>query len=252
MAKHYKEEENKIVNWILNLFLIGFIILLIVSLVEIAKWYKNNKANAKVKEEISEAVIIEKNDDGKEVYTIDFNMLKQKNSDTVAWLKVNGTQVDYSVVKTNNNGFYLSRNFNKEYNLGGWIFADYRNKFDGTDKNIIVYGHNMRDNSMFGSLKDILKEEWHNNEENYEITFVTESENSIYKVFSVYQIEEEDYYIKTNFKDDAEYGTFLNTIEKRSLKDFNTNLTIEDSILTLSTCANNNQYRIVLHAKKIK
>ena len=145
MAKHCKEEgkrekkgekksKNKITNIILNLMLIVFLTMIVISSAKITKWYLNSKANEKVKEEISKAITIEQNENGKEEYKVDFNSLKQQNSDTVAYLKVNNTNIEFAVVKTTNNGYYLSRNFNKEYNLGGWIFADYKNKFDGSDK----------------------------------------------------------------------------------------------------------------------
>ena len=250
--KKEKKNTNQIINSILNLFLIIFISLFIYSSMKIGRWYLNSKQNEKVKEEISKAITFQKNENGEDEYMIDFESLKAQNPDTVAYLKVNNTDVDFAVVKTTNNGYYLSRNFNKEYNLGGWIFADYKNRFDGTDKNIVVYGHNMRDGSMFGTLKDILKEEWYNNEENYEIIFISENEKSIYQVFSIYQIEVEDYYIKTNFANDEDFKNFLNTIKNRSVKDFNIELTENENILTLSTCSNNNQYRVVLHARKVK
>jgi len=69
-------------------------------------------------------------------------------------------------LKTKNNEFYLNHSFDKSENLGGWIFADCKNKFNGTDKNIVIYGHNMKDNSMFGTMQKILNPEWYNNEEN--------------------------------------------------------------------------------------
>ena len=65
-------------------------------------------------------------------------------------------------------------------------FADYKNKFDGTDKNIIIYGHNRRDGSMFYTLKNILNKEWYEKEENLKVKFITEKEETIYQVFSVY------------------------------------------------------------------
>lgn len=108
----------------------------------------------------------------------------------------------------------------------------------------------MRDNSMFGSLKDVIKEEWYNNEENKYVTFITESEQSIYEVFSVYQIEKEEYYLNTEFTD-SEFEEYLKIVKQRSVKDFNVELTNKDRILTLSTCANDNRYRVVLHARKI-
>ena len=89
------------------------------------------------------------------------------------------------------------------------------------------------------------------NEDNKYITLVTENETQTYEVFSVYQIEAEDYYIKTKFNTEKEFEKFLQTIKKRSIKDFNVDISKKDTILTLSTCANNNKYRVVLHAKKI-
>ena len=156
------------------------------------------------------------------------------------------------MVKATNNSFYLNHSFDKSKNSAGWIFADYKNKFDNTDKNIVIYGHNMRDGSMFGSMLNILDAKWYENEENTNITLYTENEKCIYKVFSVYKIENEDYYIKTEFKNGNEFEGFIKNLKKRSIKDFNVDVSKDDNILTLSTCANNNKYRVVLHAKKVK
>lgn len=177
--------------------------------------------------------------------------MKQTNSDTIAWLKVNGTNIEYPVVKTKNNDYYMTHSFDKSYNSAGWVFMDYKDKFDGSDNNMVIYAHNRRDGSMFGTLKNILTEDWQNNESNYIIPFITENEEAEYQVFSVYKIEKEDYYITTNFGDDNEFQKFIDKIRTRSVKDFGIDVTIDDHILTLSTCADNNKYRIVLHAKKI-
>ena len=248
--KKNKRYKKVILNIIIYMILI---FVLIYSGIKIFKWYKDKTNNNKIAEQIKSTVIVEdKNEDeNKEEYTVDFNKLKEQNNETVAWVKVNNTNVEYPVVRASDNSFYLNHSFDKSPNLAGWIFADYRNKFDNTDKNIIIYGHNMRDNSMFGSLKNILNSDWYDNEENTDITLYTENEKSIYKVFSIYKIETEDYYIKTEFSNDNEFEKFIETLKKRSIKDFNIDVSKEDSILTLSTCANNNKYRIVLHAKKM-
>ena len=96
-----------------------------------------------------------------------------------------------------------------------------------------------------------MNSDWYDNEENTDITLYTENEKSIYKVFSIYKIESEDYYIKTDFSTDNEYQKFLNIIKERSIKNFDVKVKASDKILTLSTCANNNKYRVVLHAKKL-
>jgi len=243
MGKHYKPRNKKIV--VLSIIRMIFFIALVVSIIYIIKWYIDSKQNKMLEEKVSEVIVIETEESLDEEYKIDFEKLKEINNQIVAYLQVNGTKIEYAVVQAKDNNYYLKRNLEKKYNVGGWIFADYKNKLDGTDKNIVVYGHNMKDNSMFGSLKNILNEEWYNNEENYVIDFITENEEQKYQVFSIYKIENEDYYIDTEFK------KFVKTLKDRSIKDFGIEVTEEDSILTLSTCANNNEYRVVLHAKRI-
>lgn len=247
MAKNKK----KLFNVVMRIIELIFLILLVYSSINIFKWYNNNKENKQIINEIAESVTINEDTNEEKKYKINFEELKQKNSDTVAWLKVENTNIEFPIVQANNNSYYLTHNFDKKYNVAGWIFADYKNKLDGTDRNIVVYGHNMRNNSMFGSLKDVITEEWYNNEENKYITFVTENEYQTYQVFSVYQIKTEDYYIQTEFKSN-EFTEFIDTITKRSKKDFGINVSKEDTILTLSTCSNNNKYRVVLHSVRVK
>lgn len=239
-----KNNKNKIVL----ILRIVFIIILIFSIVKIVEWVMNNKENKEIMQNLVEIVeVVDKESDEK--YEVKFNKLKEINSDTVGWLKVNNTKIEYPVVKTNDNSYYLSHNFEKNQNKAGWIFMDYENKLDGKDKNIVIYGHNMKDGSMFGTLKNVLTEEWYDNEKNQYIIFATENEYQKYIVFSIYQVEKEDYYIQTKFKDE-EFQKFIDKITKRSIKDFNVEVLKDDSILTLSTCASNNKYRVVLHAKK--
>ena len=241
------KKKNKILITLIQIVLIAVIIF---SGIKIIEWIKSNKKNKDIMSKIKENVVINNEmDSNNEEYKIDFAKLKQKNSDAIAWIKVNGTDIDFPVVKGTDNSYYLTHNFDKEKNKAGWIFADYRNKFDGTDKNIIIYGHNMKNGSMFASLKDVIKEEWYNNENNKYIALITENENCKYQVFSVYQIETEEYYLQTNI---SNFKEFVEKIKGRSKKDFNVDIKETDSILTLSTCADNTKYRVVLHAVKIK
>jgi len=247
MGKYFKKKRKKID--ISSFFIFVFILGILISVIFIFKWLIDNKKNKELEKKISTAIDI--NENGEDIsYNVDFEKLKDINIDTIGWIKVKGTNIEYAVVKSNNNNYYLKHNFEKEYNNAGWIFADYKNKFDGTDKNIIIYGHNRKDNSMFGSLKNVLTEEWYSNKDNLVIDFITENEHQKYQVFSVYKIEKEDYYISTEFKQD-EFAIFIDTLKNRSIKNFNIDVSEEDKILTLSTCDDNNKYRVVLHAKKI-
>lgn len=246
-----KKEKNNKKKIILNLIICFLLTMtLTFSLIRICKWNKENRDNENIIENIKDTAVV-KDENQEEKYIVDFDILKEQNNDSVAWIKIEGTNIDYPVVKSNNNDFYLNHGFDKKVSSAGWIFADYRNKFDDTDKNIIIYGHNRRDGSMFQNLKQMLNSKWYDDKDNKNIIFYNENGNYTYEIFSVYQIETEDYYLKTNFNSEDEFKKFIETLKKRSIKDFNVDISNIENILTLSTCANNNRDRIVIHAKKL-
>lgn len=238
-------------KYILYILLILSIVSLIFSSIQIFTYFKDNYENTIIFNNIKRNIKEENNNisQNNNKYNINFENFKKQNEDTVGYLKVNGTDIETLVVKSRDNNYYLTHNFKREKNKSGWIFMDYRNKLDGNDKNIIIYGHNMRNGSMFASLKNTLDNSWLENKENQSIIFETENKHTIYQVFSVYKIKKEDYYLTTDFKDD-DYKNFISTLKKRSIYNFDVDLNDTDNILTLSTCANNSNYRIVLHAKK--
>lgn len=244
-----KNAKKAVINFIIYLLLFS---LLIFSGFKICMWYIDNKNNKKITEQISEAVVIQENKPEEEKYNIDFEKLKEQNEDVIAWIKVEDTDIEYPIVQTKDNEYYLTHSFDKSPNDAGWIFADYRNKFDGTDKNIVIYGHNRKDGSMFSTLHNFLDEDWLNSDRKVKIIFITEDETEIYEVFSVYEIKKENYYINTSFQNDNQFKKFLNTIQKRSKKEFNVEVSKEDTILTLSTCSDKRGYRVVAHARKVK
>lgn len=234
---------KKIVFALFSLLCIGGIIF---SSYKIISWKKDVDSNKTIQHKLKKKIVIVEDE-----YKIDFKSLKESNPDTIAYIKVNNTNIDYIVVKGNDNEYYLKHNFEKKWNVAGWIFADYRNKFDGNDKNIIIYGHNTKDGSMFETLRNVLNSDWYRNEENYKVTLVTESGVYYYKVFSTYSIENEDYYITTSFNNDEEFNEFVKKIKSRSNYNYNVAVSGTDNILTLSSCLGDGKKRVVLHAKLI-
>lgn len=182
---------------------------------------------------------------------VNFNELKQTNNSTVGWIQINGTNINYPFVQTNDNKYYLNHSFNKSYNSAGWVFLDYRNNINSLDKNNIIYAHGRFDNTMFGSLKNILQSGWANNPDNYIVKLSAEKHNTMWQVFSVYRIPTTSDYLKTDFTDNKEFLKFANMLLDRSNHNFNTTINENDKILTLSTCYNNDE-KVVLHAKLIK
>ena len=267
-----KKKRNKL--GLIILIIVSSLLLstLTISLFNIFLWNKDNKANEnnlKDIEENTEIKIVKDNDNTEfinkpldenddywyystfDLIDVDLKKLKEKNNDTVGWLNVNNTNINYPFVKSSDNDYYLHHSFDKSYNNAGWVFLDYRNNKNLTDKNNIIYGHHRVNNTMFTSLLNTLNESWYTNKDNHIIRISLENKNSLWQIISVYKIPTESYYITTKFNNDNEFITFLDTISKRSIYNFNYNVNKEDIILTLSTCYDDNT-RVVVHAKLIK
>lgn len=180
-----------------------------------------------------------------------FDTLLQKNSDTVGWIQVNNTKINYPVVQADTNSYYLNRDYFKKKNSMGWIFMDYRNNIENLDRNTIIYGHNIKQGIMFGTIKNMMSKSWYSNASNQTITFNTLNKNMKWQIFSLYQINETEDYLKTEFESDEEYMNFLNMLKNRSKNNFNVPLTPESKILTLSTCFSHTT-RHVVHAVLIE
>lgn len=255
------------------IFLICFIFL-ILSIKDVLRWkLDSNKIEQQI-EDIQEIVEVEEVEETQEVeiieqvkeipeynpywdyinmnlINVDFNELKKINSNTKGWIQVNGTNINYPFVQTKDNKFYLTHSFDKSYNSAGWVFLDYRNNINSLSKNTIIYAHGRLDTTMFGSLKNILKSGWLNNTNNYIVKLSTEKENTLWQVFSVYHIPTTSDYIKTEFSSNEDFITWAKMLIDRSSHNFNTSVSENDNILTLSTCYNDNE-KVVLHAKLIK
>ena len=271
--KKNQRKKKKNTTWIFIILFSIFISIIVFCLIKIFIWGKDNKDTSRAIDDITNTVnvTLRDDDDNTELvnaaneeknsdywYYIKFHLidvditeLKEKNSDTVGWINVNNTNINYPFVQTKDNSYYLNHSFDKKYNEAGWVFLDYRNNKELNNRNTILYAHSRLDKTMFGSLSKVLKSSWYNNKDNRIIRLSTNTENTLWQIFSVYKIPEESYYITTNFNSNEEYSKFLNTIKQRSVHNFNTNLDTNDKILTLSTCYSDTE-RTVVHAKLIK
>ena len=182
--------------------------------------------------------------------SVNFDELLRKNSDTVGWIKIENTKVNYPIVQTTNNDYYLNHAFNGTKNAGGWIYADFRADFINFEKNTIIYGHNLTNRTMFGSLVETQKYYWYSNPNNRYIKISTPTANTVWAIFSTYTIEPTTDYLRTNFEN-HNYSEFLNKIKSRSIYNFGVDLNDDDKIITLSTCNDTGTKRIVVHAKMV-
>ena len=182
---------------------------------------------------------------------IDFDILKKDNEDIVAWLLVDGTSINYPIVQTFDNDYYLNHDVKKHTKGSGWTYMDYRNKKDLSDDNTIFYGHNLVNKTAFGSLSNLFTKEWYKKSNHY-ILVVTPRYKYIYEIFSIYTRDPEVYYLQNEFENNDDLDIFFNALKNRSIYKFKQNVGKDDKIITLSTCTDDNKQRRVVHAKMIK
>ena len=163
---------------------------------------------------------------------VDFNVLKNENTDVVGWLYGEGTSINYPVLQSEDNDFYLHRLINKKYNSAGSLFMDFRNNSNLEDNNTIIYGHNMKNNTMFGSLDNYKNQNYYNNHKN--MFYFTSEKNYLVKIFFGQTISVDSDIYSLSKIDENEIKNLLNSSDFKSEK---INFTEYSKFITLSTCA---------------
>ena len=171
--------------------------------------------------------------------------------DFTFWIFIENTFVNYPVVQSGDNDFYLRRNMDGESNISGTLFLDYRCDRETMKGHNIVYGHNMQNGTMFGLLKNYVSKSYYN-EHSVIYTYTPEAVTA-WKIFSAYETDTDNYYIETYFGTPERYRSFLDKLKGDSAYDTGVAVTYEDDILTLSTCHfyTKSNGRFVVHAVKI-
>lgn len=241
----YREERPKKIvkkrrlkNWVYIALISIFLLIIIFSIFKIVT---HKPLNDLLNERYVHAL-----DGGYREYEIDFKGLKKLNKDTVGYVKLNATKINHIVVKGKDNKYYKNNNFIKKKSKTGWIYMDSRNKLDGTDKHIVIYGNSNKE--MFDSLDKVLSNKWQKNNNYHYITYVSENFENRYQVFSTYETDKAD--IKIDFNKQIDYANYIKEIIKKSNYDYNVKVDSYDNILTLVSLDGDKQ--IVLHSKMIK
>ena len=161
--------------------------------------------------------------------------LFEKNIDYRGWIKIDNTNINYPILQGQDNEEYLYKDINNEYIVSGSIFMNYLNNgFD--DQNTVLFGHNMKNGTMFANLKKYKEEDFFYNNNDIEIE-LSNGQYLKYKVFSVYITDVNDNYTKTSFEDKDEYKEFLERIKNKSIYKSDISVNENDKIITLSTCS---------------
>ncbi|CEQ29811.1 peptidase C60B [[Clostridium] sordellii] len=203
-------------------------------------YYENDKENKEIQKIVK---------DNENIENID-NKLKEINNEYKLWINIPNTKINYPVVQTNNNEYYLNHSFKKENNSGGalFIYDKYNLK---NSKNLIIFGHNMRNDSMFGTLSLFKNKEFF--KENSFINIIIGDYVYIYKVFGVSTMKADDFDINDNFKNKKDLDDYLSNLKKHSDNWENKDITMDTNLLTLYTCTYEfDDARLILTSELVK
>ncbi len=189
---------------------------------------------------------------------LEINNLYNKNNDLVGWLSIDNTATSYPVMHTDNEDYYLYKDFYKNYYKAGSLYIDKNNKVNPRDINLIIHGHNMKNGTMFGLLPRYKKEDYY--KEHKTFTFYTLDEKQEYEIISVflskiYNINDEEYkyYKFLNTTNEKEYNQYIDFIKENSLYNIELTAKYPDELITLSTCDYTQENgRLVIVGKRIK
>jgi sortase B len=214
-------------------------------------YYQNSKVMGNLQETFYD---VEKNGNTGDSQTIrsGFDALLKENEDLVGWITMEGTQIDYPIVQAEDNEEYLTRNFYKDDNVAGSIFMDFRNEIEEPGKNTIVYGHRMKDGSMFEQLSKYQDAEFFENHRTFEFDTLYDSYEA--EIFAVYATTTDFNYIQTDFANNEEFEQLIQRMEDESIYQTDVDVSAGDHIITLSTCdydLDENKGRLVVQAKLV-
>lgn len=250
--KHYhrgrrkRRKKGRIIN---NIILIAALIVFCFSAFQLYQifsgYYKGEKEYDKVKE-----LAVEKEDE--EEFRVNFDELLKINPDTVGWIRFypGPEQINYPLVQGEDNDLYLSKTFSANDNTVGAIFVNYMNNSDFNDKNTIIYGHRMKDNSMFHDLEKYQDESFWKDHQYFYI-YTPDGREITYHIYSAGIVKDTSDTYLTEFADQAAFESFLESTKISAAYDTGVDVTADDMVVTLSTCtAASDDNRMVVRGVK--
>ena len=245
---------KKIIKISVVILLIG---IMLISSYFIYKNMQEDKEQEEIFEELENIVTTNETQEEKEQKEDNINLkeLYKINNDLVGWLKIENTNMNYPVMQTKDRpDYYLRKNIYKKYSVFGTPYIDENCDMENGN-NLIIYGHHINGNKMFGELENYKNEEYYNKHKF--IKFYTLNEKAEYEIISVFKTTVYNdkcfkYYQYYNLEDEREFETFINKCKELSLYDTQKIAKYGDKLLTLSTCEySQSNGRLVVVARKI-
>ena len=250
-SKHIKETKNQKQRI--------FIIIFIISICAITYYFyninKNNGKNILANTDIDKEKVTEQRTER----MLQVEELKKKNEDIIGWIEIEGTNINFPVVQGTDNEYYMKHTYNKENSTDGAIFLDKNYDWNIPSSNLLLYGHNNKNGTMFQNLLKYKDESFY--KKHPTIRFTTINDDSQYEIISaflsrVYYEDEQNvfrYYYFINANDETEYNNYVEESKKASLYDTKKSAEYGEQLLTLSTCSYHTEDgRFAVVAKKVK
>lgn len=227
-----------------NILLLTLVFVFLYSGYRVYLWVKSDKETKRLETELFKKVITERETEAEAKIIVDFEELEKINSDIIAWIRVEGTYINYPILQGETDEYYMKKDIYRKYSSAGSIFIDSNAKIDFSDDNTVIYGHNMRNQRMFADLNKI-----YNGEIGTDVfvELFTKIKNYKYKVFSVYVAEPTKEMIRREFLENQKDEYIENAVQKSNVK-FETDIDSSKTIITLITCDSTGKNRIVVNA----
>lgn len=239
--------------------LIGFVVIIVAFIIGCIGLYKvlaeqnagKTYEDLKVEFDINPLIDVTQIEAEEVEIPIDFESLTAQYPDIYAWIQIPGTQIDYPIVQhPSDNSYYLNHTPDGRKKVEGAIFTENYNSKDFEDPNTVIYGHNMKNGSMFKGLHKYKDKQFFS--ENSEIIIYQEGRVLRYKIFAAYVYDSRHLMLSFDFDDINIYRSYLNFVLTKKDMSSNINTTVgvspEDKIITLSTCNNNDSQRYLVQA----
>ena len=217
-----------------------------------SEYNKSDSEYKDLEQSVISIVVPEASSQEETIFKVDFDKLKEINSDVIAWIRFeNPEKISYPVVAGIDNDVYLHKTFEGRYNSSGTLFADMNNSADFSDRNTFIYGHNMKNGSMFGQLRKY-REESFCQENPYFYIYTPDGREMKYQVFATCVVKDTSDSFTKWYEDDSEFMDYINYVKGVSLYDMDIEVEADDTIVSLSTCTNvSDDERLLVHGVKI-
>ena len=255
--KHHRGRRKKKggSNIVSNIILVIAIVVFAVSAYKLYGIFSEYNKGDKEYQKIQDLVINtgKKDDTKEETFSVDFEKLLEMNSDVVGWIRFDEpSEINYPVVQGRDNEEYLKRTFEANTNKLGTLFVDVNNPGDFSGRNTFIYGHNMKNGSMFAQLLKYKDDSFYK-EHPYFYIYTPDGKVRTYEIFSAGVVKDtSDSYIM-DYADDAAFQTYIDYIKQQSAYPTSAEVTTASKIVSLSTCTNvRDDERFLVHGVMIK